>query len=221
MPRERQEIFRESKTEEKEKIIVLAFEGNDTERIYFEELKSSEKFDNKLIYLHLLIRPKSDTKSAPNHVFNKLKKEAKDEYNFNKADELWMMIDRDRWKNIPDIISLCKKQKNMFVAGSNPCFELWLLLHVKNFSELSDDEKNKLLSNPKETNKKRYLDVYLSDILEDGYSKTNPKPERFIPLIETAVRQAKSLDKYNEDFPSDLGSHVYKIAEKLIKENKL
>lgn len=220
MPRERQEIFRESQTEEKEKIIVLAFEGNETERIYFEELKSSEKFDRDLIYLHLLKRPKSDTNSAPIHVFNKLKKEAKDEYNFNKEDELWMIIDRDKWQNIPEIIQLCKKQGNMFVAGSNPCFELWLLLHVKDFSELSEDEKAKLLSNPKETSRKRYLDVFLSDILNDGYNKTNPKPERFIPFIETAIRQAKFLDTEHEDFPSNLGSHVYKIVDKLIKKNK-
>ncbi len=119
MPRERAEIFRKSKTDEKEKIIVLAYEGNNTEPIYFEELRSSEKFNNDLIYLHLLTRSKTDTKSAPNRVFDKLKKEAKDEYNFNKADELWMIIDKDRWKNIPDIIELCKKQGNMHVAVSN------------------------------------------------------------------------------------------------------
>lgn len=120
MPREREELFRQSNTDEKERIIVLAFEGHDTERIYFENFQSSAKFNDELVYLHLLSRPRDDTNSAPNHVFRKLKSEAKDEYNFGKADELWMIIDTDRWRNIPKIIELCKNEGNMFAAVSNP-----------------------------------------------------------------------------------------------------
>lgn len=41
MGREREEFFRDSNTDEREKIFVLAFEGNDTEEIYFEALKGS------------------------------------------------------------------------------------------------------------------------------------------------------------------------------------
>ena len=120
MPRERTEFFRESNTTEREKIFVLAFEGNVTEEKYFSEFKNSNKFNDELIYLHLLKREKDDTNSAPNHVFSKLKKEAKDEFNFKKGDELWMIIDTDRWKNIPKIIEACNDLENMFVAVSNP-----------------------------------------------------------------------------------------------------
>jgi hypothetical protein len=49
MPREREDLFRLSNTTPREKIIVLAFEGNDTEQIYFEEFKESEIFNNDLI----------------------------------------------------------------------------------------------------------------------------------------------------------------------------
>jgi len=76
MPRERQELFRESNSKEKEKIIVLAFEGNVTEEAYFEALMADLVFNDELIYLHLLKRSKTDTNSAPNHVFKKLKREA-------------------------------------------------------------------------------------------------------------------------------------------------
>jgi hypothetical protein len=216
MPREREELFRDSGFADKEKIIVLAFEGNDTEQIYFEEFKDSEKFNDDLIYLHLLKRPKSDTNSAPNHVFKKLKKEAKDEYNFNEHDELWMVIDTDRWKNIPEIIEECKKLGNMFVAVSNPCFELWLLLHIKNVSDYKEEELELILRNAKVTSKKNYLDVKLTEIL-GSYNKSNPKPELFIPHLKIAIDQAKRLNAKNEDFPTSLGSHVYKIVEKLIK----
>ncbi len=214
--REREELFRESNTIEKEKIIVLAFEGNDTERIYFEELKESVKFNDELIYLHLLKRAKSDTNSAPKHVFNKLKREAKNEYNFAKNDELWMIIDTDRWRNIPEIMQACNDLKNMFVAVSNPCFEFWLLLHIKNIDECSEKELDLILKNKKVTSKKRYLEVKIADIL-GSYNKTNPKPERFLPFIDKAIVQAKKLDNPQETYPNKLGSHIYKLIEKIIK----
>ena len=33
-------------------------------------------------------------------------------------------------------------------------------------------------------------------------------------------QEGKSLDKNSESFPSNLGSHVYKIAEQLIKDKQ-
>lgn len=45
MPREREEFFRESNTSEREKIIILAFEGNITEERYFSEFRNSNKFN--------------------------------------------------------------------------------------------------------------------------------------------------------------------------------
>ena len=218
MPREREEFFRESNAIEKDRIIVLAFEGNDTERIYFEEFRSSVKFNDDLIYLHLLKRSKNDTNSAPNHVFKKLKREAKDEFNFGNDDELWMIIDTDRWRNILEIIQACKTLKNMFVAVSNPCFEFWLLLHIKNIEEYSQDELALILENKKVTNKKNYVDIKISEIL-GSYNKTNPKPEQFLPTINLAINQAKKLDDLEEDYPSKLGSHIYKLIEKISKNH--
>jgi len=215
MPRERQEFFRETNTKPKEKIIVLAFEGNITEELYFSALKSSDEFNDELIYLHLLTRPKEDTNSAPKKVFDRLKKEARDEYNFGKNDELWMIIDRDRWKNIPEIITLCKQQGNMHVAGSNPCFEFWLLLHVITYSDISEEDRIKLLENKRVSTQKNFIDRFLSQLL-DGYNKRNPRPERFIPYLTKAIEQGKLLDDSNEEFPSNLGSHVYRIVQKLI-----
>lgn len=216
MPREREDLFRESNSLEKEKIIVLAFEGNDTEEIYFDEFKSSDIFDDALVFLHLLKRPKTDTNSAPNHVFKKLKKEAKDEYNFKDTDELWMIIDTDRWKNIPDIILECKQQKNMFVAVSNPCFEFWLLLHIKNLAEYEENELDLILKNAKVSSKRNYVDSKIKEIL-GSYNKSNPKPELFLPTVDFAIEQAKQLDENEDEYPKKLGSHVYKVVEKLKK----
>lgn len=216
MPREREEFFRESNTTEREKIFVLAFEGNITEEKYFSESKNSNKFNDELIYLHLLNRKKDDTNSAPNHVFNKLKKEAKDEYNFKKEDELWMIIDTDRWKNIPNIIESCKELENMFVAVSNPCFEFWLLLHIKDIQEYDAKELELILQN-KKTGNRNYVETKIVEIV-GSYNKTHFKVDDFLPNIDTAVSRAKNLDQANTEYPTKLGSHIYKLIEKLRKE---
>lgn len=200
MPREREALFRESNTLEKERIVVLAFEGNVTERLYFEDFKNSDKFDDELIYLHLLKRQKNDTNSAPNHVFAKLKREARDEFNFGKNDELWMIIDTDNWVSIPEIIAECNKSKNMFVAVSNPCFEFWLLLHIKNIDEYSETERLLILKNKKVSRKKNYIDTKIAEIL-GSYNKTKLKSAQFLPTIDLAISQARKLDNPKEDYP--------------------
>jgi hypothetical protein len=207
---------RERNVKPKEKIIVLSYEGNHTEAIYFEELKESVRFNDELIHLHSLKRPSDDTKSAPIHVFNKLKKEVKDLYNLDKDDELWMVIDRDSWPNIQAIYDLCVAEGNFYLALSNPCFELWLLLHLKDISEYSEPEQKQIFDNCKVSAKKTFLKQHLGALL-NGYNETNPKPERFLPNLDLAIDRAKNLDNPAEDYPTKIGSHIYKLAEKIIK----
>lgn len=214
MGRERQELFRESNTKDKERIIVLAFEGNDTEEIYFSALKDCVYFNDELIYLHILKRPKTDTNSAPKHVFAKLKSEAKDKYNFGERDELWMIIDTDRWKNLQKIVDQCKTAGGMYVAISNPCFEIWLLMHISDFSRFSEEEKLAILKNKKQGNR-RHVEKLLVGAL-GSFNKSNFETDLLLPNIHKAILQAKVLDSELEEIPGGIGSHVYKVVEKLI-----
>lgn len=217
MPRERTEIFRESNSKPKEKIFILAYEGNDTEAKYFEAFKDTVRFNDELIHLKSLRRPKGDTYSAPIHVFNKLKREAKDEYNFSDNDELWMIIDRDQWKNIPQIVQQCRLEGNMYLALSNPCFEFWLLLHVAQLTDFTEVELADIYENKKVSASKTYLKRLLGTLMDGGYNESNPKPKRFFNGIDLAISQAMCLDVDGEDFPTKLGSHVYKLVKKLSK----
>jgi hypothetical protein len=60
------------------------------------------------------------------------------EYDIGEGDEFWLVCDCDHWiedghiKNLAQVIQLCR-QKGIQVALSNPCFELWLLLHFAEF----------------------------------------------------------------------------------------
>jgi hypothetical protein len=217
MPRERSELFRESNSKPKEKIIILAYEGSITESQYFERLKADVRFNDDLIHLISLKRKRKDGESAPLHVFKKLKKEAKDEFNLDKSDELWMIIDRDQWNNIAEIADLCKAEGNFYLALSNPCFEFWLLLHIKDLSEFKEQELIDIFENKKVSNTKTFLKRLLGELLDGGYNESIPKPERFFPYIDLAITRARNLDVLNEEYPTKLGSHVYKLVEKIIK----
>lgn len=195
----------------------MAFEGNETEERYFSEFKESNKFNDDIICLHLLKRAKNDTRSAPNHVFKKLKEEARDEYNFNENDELWMIIDTDRWKNIPEIVDACDSIQNMFVAVSNPCFEFWLLLHIKNIDEYNNVELEQILQNKKVGRNRNYVELKILEIL-GSYNKSNINPNDFLPYLNMAISQSKALDIPQELYPTKLGSHIYRLIEKIQKE---
>ncbi len=60
------------------------------------------------------------------------------EYEIGAGDEFWLVCDCDHWinsghiKNLTRVLQECR-QKGIQIALSNPCFELWLLLHFAEF----------------------------------------------------------------------------------------
>jgi len=217
MPRERTEFIRISNVKERDKMFLLAYEGNETEPTYFEALKKDHRFNNEIIEIVSLRRNKDDTKSAPKYVFENLQK-IKQEYDLANSDELWMIIDRDRnGKNIERYNQKCKEESNFYLALSNPCFEFWLLLHLKDLSEFNQEELILIFENKKINKSRRtYLKSLLSKILPDGYNESNLKPERFLPNLEIAIKRAEALNK-NEEYPISLGTDIHKLIQKIIK----
>jgi RloB-like protein len=217
MPRERTEFIRISNVKERDKMFLLAYEGNETEPTYFEALKKDYRFNNEIIEIVSLRRNKDDTKSAPKYVFENLQR-IKQEYDLANSDELWMIIDRDRnGKNIERYNQKCNEESNFYLALSNPCFEFWLLLHLKDLSEFNQEELILIFENKKINKSRRtYLKSLLSKILPDGYNESNLKPERFLPNLEIAIKRAKALSK-NEEYPISLGTDIHKLIQKIIK----
>lgn len=217
MPRERTEFIRISNVTNREKMFLLAYEGNETEPTYFEALKNDYRFNNEIIEIVSLRRDAKDTKSAPKYVFENLEK-IKNEYDLGNNDELWMIIDRDRnGNNIEKYSTKCKSEPNFYFALSNPCFEFWLLLHLKDISEFTEVELNLIFENRKVGSKKTYLKKLLSNILPDGYNEANLQPERFLQHIEVAIDRAKAMNIETEDYPKTLGTDIYKLIEKVIR----
>ncbi len=53
---------------------------------------------------------------------------------FEKNDQVWAMFDRDTHPKVPEAIDACKRN-GVHLAYSNPCFELWLILHFEDFNK--------------------------------------------------------------------------------------
>jgi hypothetical protein len=56
---------------------------------------------------------------------------------FEEGDQVWVVFDRDEHPHFDDAIKMCKS-RDVGVARSNPCFELWLILHQEVFDRPDD-----------------------------------------------------------------------------------
>ncbi len=114
--RERHEAFRDAR------IIVVASEGKDTERIYLHAL--ANEFSNPRVHVHILERSEEEqNNSSPEHVLKQLN-DYKGQYALEADDELWLVIDKDRWTEamLSRVAAVCVQDNFMHMALSNPCF---------------------------------------------------------------------------------------------------
>jgi RloB-like protein len=179
------------------KLFVIATEGKDTEKQYF------EMFGNRKLKVEVLATG-DDNKSAPEYVLERLNKFI-ETYDLNDDDEFWLVLDVDRWVKPTQLIAVCReaRQKGYQLAISNPCFEIWLSLH---FEDL----------NPKD-NTCKHFQVRLRNVL-GSYNKSNLDLALYKPKIQDAIDRARNLDlKSSAYWPSTLGSHVYKLVESILQ----
>ena len=55
---------------------------------------------------------------------------------FEEYDQVWAVFDRDEHPRFKDALMRCRQQ-GVHVAWSNPCFELWLILHEQEYNKPS------------------------------------------------------------------------------------
>ena len=110
-------------------LVVIASEDRFAVKQYF------DLFHSTRIQFHVL--ETEDGKSSPEHVMARLERYL-DEYSVGVGDQFWLVLDTDHWiegshlQNLVEVVKRCR-QKGISVALSNPCFELWLLLHFSDF----------------------------------------------------------------------------------------
>lgn len=59
---------------------------------------------------------------------------------YERTDEVWAVFDRDEHEHFDRGVRLCD-ENGICVARSNPCFEVWLILHIDDFHKPHDRHK--------------------------------------------------------------------------------
>jgi hypothetical protein len=196
-------------------LIIIAAEGKATEKRYFEDLASPAYYHNARV--HVKVLPNIDDQSSPEKVMAQLDA-FRQRFQLGETDQLWLVVDFDRWgeEKLSSVTRECR-QKGYRVAVSNPCFELWLLLHLRSLDEYSAEEIQAIRQNRHVNRHDTYLDRELSRILQ-GYDKANLKTHSILPNLSLAIERARAIDHDPESrWPNDLGTRVYLLATEIIR----
>ena len=180
-------------------LVVIASEDRYAVRQYFDFFESTR--------MQFRVLETQDGKSAPEHVLNRIDA-YREEFEIGEGDMFWVVCDCDHWvepnhiQNLTRVLQECR-QKGIEVALSNPCFDLWLLLHFADFpaeNVLSCDEVAARLR-----------------ATAGGYDKTKVYK---LPIDDEKVSAAvkRAVDKHPslEEIPMRLQTAVHLIIRSLV-----
>lgn len=212
-PRERKSGLRDAK------LIIIAAEGAKTEKRYFTDLVVDERYRNPKIHVEILDRLQAEH-SAPEHVIRKLD-EFRQTYSLNEQDELWLVIDLDRWGSakLSDISTQCI-QKGYLLAVSNPGFEIWLLLHVASLDEYTAEQLEQFSQPGKPNDARTPLEAELMR-RTGSYNKSNLNTADYLPSVDLAIDRARAVDINPEHrWTNRIGTRIYLLVESIIHSSR-
>lgn len=196
------------------RLVVIAAEGRDTENIYFESMKVSLCASD----VHVEVLHRDSNESSPEHVYKQIRNFII-EYNIEDDDQLWIVIDKDKWKDkmLSSVAQYCVQKNNLNFCVSNPCFELWLLLHIEDVALYSKEQWKELEKNRKVNSQDTWLKKRMKDLTEH-YHESDYDAAALLSNIKTAIERAKSLDTCLTDrCPQSVGTRVYLLVQSIME----
>lgn len=188
--------FRQSKP-----TILIATEGKETEPLYFDELKSRYRD-----VVTVLVSVGKTGQTNPQRVLKRLQQEISKRASWTRRDQAWLVVDTDQWTAAErqEIETAIAQDSRLHLASSNPCFELWLLLHFRDaWAAATQNDLVRLLK---------------SSACFGSYEKENYDTSELMGRIDEAIRRAKAADTTLPDKWSAPGeTHVHRVVEKIIK----
>lgn len=204
---------RKSEIRSEKRFFVISVEGEVDEKEYFEALIKRE-FGCHLNEVKVWIIPAQDGESSPQYVLDRLDTKVK-EFALDGEDIKWLVVDTDRWQRILPGISQQCRQKGYRLCVSNPCFELWLYLHLLELSDLNhsikslgpDITKSKLRRSMDSIRQERYKSPqYAGYHMHLSYGG-----------LKKAETNAEQLDVNKaEGYPNSIGTRVYLVTRDLL-----
>jgi len=118
-------------------------------------------------------------------------------FTINTDDEVWFIIDTDKWgKEVDKLRESISKHKNWFVGQSNPSFEVWLYYHFKK------EKPKEIVSNWK---------VFLNDIIKGGFNNS-----KHPVYIQTAITNSEANFSIINKEPAISTTEVFILAKKIL-----
>ena len=177
--------------------MLIVCEGAKTEPNYLHGFRRAKRLSPKL----LEIVPGSQCGSNPKNIVEdaRARKRAGKRENL-PYDEIWCVFDRDEHERFAEALRQADAN-HMRVALSNPCFELWFLLHYKYHS--APIERRGAI---------RELKQYLPT-----YSKSAHTYEELLDKQQMAVANAERLRKHHEHTPNERRANPSTNVHELVR----
>lgn len=203
----------------------LIFEGAHTELKYFEGLDDNRKFLGISSSIELVILHKEgdiEHHSHPKHLLeliDKKKTQLKNDGKYDKEiDRFVIVFDRDRHMTVTpeqflEFVELASKEN--ILGLTNPCFELWLILHFENtFDEIILNNQREFLENIKVSNSHTYTSKVFSEI-SGMNSKSNLDFEKLKNGVKIAIVQEMKLPQKNGEIAHKIGSNIGVLIQEM------
>ena len=145
---------------------------------------------------------------------------SKSDHYHPELDHVSIIVDRDQQSfklfQFEAMLTLCK-EAGFNLCITNPCFELWLLMH---YSDLHEYDETVMLAN-KKIGSRTQVERYLMDHLGGRYNKSRLQFRRFFKQrVFQALEHAKAFAHEAEDLKHSVGTGVGALIEKLQSDNQ-
>jgi len=221
--RQPRSLTRETVKKYSDKIFIIGVEGRKDEPEYLGSLNPVEYLDSfNMMQVNVISLAPPDDKSAIEYIINEL-----DEYRnkgkifidgrpareISKNDEFWIMADVDRNLRNRKKLFLEKLQeaydKKYNLAISNPCLEVWFILH---FRDIKEDE---FLKSAKEF--KRLFGEEKNEVNKKCYGGREFYDYCMNHRLEEAIIRAEFIDSKNKEelWPENGGTRIYRLLKEI------
>lgn len=187
----RAKLGRQRGVRQERKRLLIVTEGEETEPQYFEVLARFARATGVDVYAAKVIGLGCDPLTLVRQSIRRRADAGEDAYH-----EVWCVCDVDEHDTLPSAISVARRER-INLAITNPCFELWLLWHYRDYGRSTD---KRLL--------KKALKPYgITD-------KHLPAKFPFSAYPEAVVRaQQRQADTGTYDVPPNPGASVGRVVK--------
>jgi len=211
MSRNPTSVTREIKPQVRKRFMIV-MEGEKQEPSYFRRVKEyyTRRHREKNIDLKLDERDQK-SHSSPNLLIQQAQRFLTKLGGYSEGDELWIIFDADSWqdKHFAELKDWQDQENFHYLCYSNPCFELWLILHLADYQTVQER-----IETTQVRTRSKVCKTILAELNQQ--KKLSGDYVQYLDDIPRAIRRAKALDiKPNINFPEKICTRVYRLLERL------